>query len=46
MVTVALVTPLATLGVPSEQTPVLLPSTDRVTVSPESDCAPTVKALL
>ncbi len=33
IVTVALVTPPATLGVPSEQTPVLLESTDNVTVS-------------
>jgi hypothetical protein len=45
MATTALVTPLATLGVPSEQTPMLLESTAKETVSPEVDWAATVNAL-
>jgi hypothetical protein len=45
MATTALVTPLATLGVPTEQTDVLPASTDNATVSPEVDCAATVNAL-
>ena len=43
--TVALVTPLDTLEVPREQTPVLAASTDNNTVSPEVDCAATGNAL-
>ena len=43
--TVALVTPPATLGGPSEQTDALPASTDSVTVNPEVDCAATVNAL-
>jgi hypothetical protein len=46
IVTVALVTPPAKLGVPSEQIPVLLESTDKVTVSPEVDAAATLNVLL
>jgi hypothetical protein len=46
IVTVALVTPPATLGVPGEQTPVLLESTDKVTVSPEVAWAATGNVLL
>lgn len=46
MVTVALVTPLTMVGVPMEQTAVLAESTESATVSPEVDCAPTVKAPL
>ncbi len=45
IVTVALVTPPATLGVPNEQTDVLPASTDNATVNPEVDCAATVNAL-
>jgi hypothetical protein len=45
IVTVALVTPPNTLGAPSEQTDVLPEPTDNVTVSPEVDCAATVKLL-
>ncbi len=41
----ALVTPPATLGVPNEQTPMLLASTDKATVNPELDSAATVNAL-
>jgi hypothetical protein len=41
IVTVALVTPPATLEVPSEQTDVLVESTDNTTVSPDVDCAAT-----
>jgi hypothetical protein len=46
IVTVALVTPAATLCVPSEQTDELLASTDSTTVSPEVDSAPTGNVLL
>jgi hypothetical protein len=42
IVTVALVTPPATLGTPSEQIPVLPLSTDNATVNPEVDCAVTM----
>jgi hypothetical protein len=41
IVTVALVTPPATLGAPTEQVPVLARSTVNVTVNPELDCAVT-----
>jgi hypothetical protein len=44
MATIALVTPLAALDVPSEQTDVLPASTDKLTVSPEEDSAATVNA--
>jgi hypothetical protein len=46
IVTVALVIPPATLGVPNEQTDVLPESIDNVTVSPEVDCAATGNVLL
>jgi hypothetical protein len=46
IVTVALVTPLATLGVPCEQTLVLFASTDSVTVRPELESAATGNVLL
>jgi hypothetical protein len=46
IVTVALVTPPATPGVPNAQTEELGESTDNVTVSPELDCAPTGNVLL
>jgi len=46
IVTVALVTPPAKLGVPGEQTPVLVESTDKATVNPELDWAATLKVVL